>query len=118
MKKISGTGHTNSGHAVGLYPPLGGEAIPGRCNLCRSNMQAGLEMYGGLGTNSSLRLHNTSHYLAPVVSWTLSNGIRLKFSPNFGLTETSAGFLMRFGVSAEVDDFGGAIAKLFHGRRP
>jgi hypothetical protein len=106
------------GYALGLYPPLEGEAMPGHCNLCLSNMQAGLEMYGGLGTNSSLGLHNTSHYLAPVVSRTLSNGIRLKFSPNFGLTETSAGFLMRFGASAEVEDCGGAITKLFHGRRP
>jgi len=105
------------GYAVGLYRPLGGANRAGRCNLCLSKIQAGVEMYGGLGTNSSFGLQNTSHYFAPVVSWTLSHGIMLKFSPNFGLTDTSAGFLMRFGASAEVEDFGGAIAKLFRGRR-
>ena len=82
------------GYAIGLYRAIGGAA-----------------------TNSSFGLQSTSHYLAPVVSWALSHGVMLKFSPNFGLTDTSAGFLMRFGASAEVEDFGGAIAKLFRGRR-
>jgi hypothetical protein len=71
-------------------------------------------MYGGLGTNKSFGLRNTSHYIAPTMAWTLSRGVTFKFSPNFGLTDTSARFLMRFGVFAEFEDFAGAVKKLFH----
>jgi hypothetical protein len=102
------------GYAAGLYRPLSSATSPGRCNFCRSNVQAGVEMYGGLGTNKSFGLRNTSHYIAPTMAWTLSRGVTFKFSPNFGLTDTSARFLMRFGVFAEFEDFAGAVKKLFH----
>jgi len=101
------------GYAVGIYRGLSSATTPGRCNFCLSNIQAGVEMYGGLGTNDNFGLQNTSHYLAPTIGWTLSRGVTFKFSPNFGLTDTSAGLLIRFGMFAEVEDFAGAIKKLF-----
>src|SRR5260370_30676987 len=81
-----------------------------RCNFCAENFQAGVELYGGLGTHSDFGLHETSHYIAPTVGWTLANGIRFSASPSFGLTDTSARFLLRFGVSYEIEQF----ARLFH----
>ena len=44
-------------------------ASPERCNLCPENFQAGIEVYGGLGTHSDFGLHETSHYVAPVLAW-------------------------------------------------
>src|SRR5208283_634452 len=54
-------------YAVGASRPLALKALPNRCNLCRENLVAGLEMYGGLGNTQSAGLHDTSQYLAPVV---------------------------------------------------
>ena len=101
------------GYAVGIYRGLSNATRPGHCNFCRSNFQAGIEMYGGLGTNDSFGLQNTSHYLAPTVAWTLSRGVTFKLSPSFGLTDTSARVLLRFGVFAEVEEFGGMVKNLF-----
>ena len=101
------------GYAVGIYRGLSNASRPGRCNFCRSNLQAGVEMYGGLGTGLSFGLRDTSHYVAPTVAWTLSRGVMFKVSPNFGLTDTSVPVLLRFGVVVEVEDFGSAVKKLF-----
>jgi hypothetical protein len=101
------------GYATGIYRRLSESASPARCTFCLSNLEAGVELYGGLGTNVRFGLQNTSHYIGPGLAWTLTRGITLKVSPNFGLTNTSAGFLMRFGVFAEFKDFAGAIQHLF-----
>lgn len=102
------------GYAVGISRPLALAARPDRCNFCAENLQAGVELYGGLGTHSDFGLHETSHYIAPTVAWTLANGIRLSASPGFGLTDSSARFLLRFGVSYEIDQFGRAVSRVFH----
>lgn len=102
------------GYAVGISRPLALAARPDRCNFCAENFQAGVELYGGLGTHSDFGLHETSHYIAPTAAWTLANGIRFSASPGFGLTDTSARFLLRFGVSYEIDQFGRAVSRLFH----
>ena len=94
------------GYAVGVSRPLALAARPDRCNLCPENFQAGVEMYGGLGTHEQFGLQETSHYVAPTVAWTLANGTTFTFSPTFGITETSANFLLRFAVSYEFDQFG------------
>ena len=94
------------GYALGVSRPLGLSARPEICNLCPENFQAGVEMYGGFGTHANFGLHDTSHYVAPTLAWTLANGTRLSVSPSFGLTGTSAGFLLRFGVSYEINQFG------------
>lgn len=108
------------GYAVGVSRPLALEARPDRCNLCRENFQIGVEMYGGLGTHDNFGLRGTSHYVAPVLAWTLANGTMFRVSPGFGVTPPSAGFFLRVGVSYEIQQFGRAMGHLFHstGGRP
>ncbi|HSR07233.1 MAG TPA: hypothetical protein VLM42_08795 [Bryobacteraceae bacterium] len=102
------------GYAVGMSRPLALAARPDRCNFCAENFQAGVEVYGGLGTHSDFGLRETSHYIAPTAAWTLANGTRFSVSPSFGLTDSSARFLLRFGVSYEIDQFGRAVSRVFH----
>ena len=60
-------------------------------------------------------LHNTSHYVAPTVAWSPGHELTFRLSPTFGLTDTSARFLLRVGVSYEIDGFGPAVARFFRG---
>lgn len=101
------------GYAAGVSRPLALAASPDRCNLCAENFQAGVEIYGGLGTHDSFGFHETSHYAAPTISWTLASGMMFTVSPTFGLTGTSVPFLLRFGTSYEVAQFGRAARRLF-----
>ncbi|HEX4594824.1 MAG TPA: hypothetical protein VH157_11145 [Bryobacteraceae bacterium] len=101
------------GYAAGVSRPLALEARPDRCNLCPENFQGGVEMYGGLGTHQDFGLGETSHYFAPTIAWTLANGTTFKISPSFGITSISAGFLLRFGVSYEIAQFGRAARSMF-----
>jgi hypothetical protein len=94
------------GYAVGISRPLALAARPENCTLCPENFQAGLELYGGLGTHQSFGINETSHYLAPTLSWALPNGPTIKVSPGFGLTGQSSGFLLRFAISFEIPQFG------------
>lgn len=94
------------GYAIGVYRPLALEARPDPCRICAENFRVGVESYGGLGDTWSLKLQDTSHYVAPVVEWQLPNGPSFKVSPGFGVTQTSAPFLLRFGVSYEIPQFG------------
>ncbi len=93
------------GSAPGVSRPLSLAASPNPCRFCRENFALGAELYGGLGDRYSFGLHDTSHYLAPTVAWRLPSGPTLSFSPAAGLNSNSHGFLMRFGVSYEVDQF-------------
>ncbi len=102
------------GYAAGVSRPIALAARPDRCNFCPENLQAGVEVYGGLGTHADFGLRGTSHYVAPLVAWTLANGTAFKISPSFGVTGASAGFLLRFGVSYEIAQFGRAARNLFH----
>jgi hypothetical protein len=103
------------GYALGVSRPLALEARPDRCNFCPENFQAGVELYGGLGTHDDFGLHGTSHYIAPVLAWTLDNGTMFTVSPGFGLTSASTGFLLRLGVSYEVAQIGRKVRNLFRG---
>jgi hypothetical protein len=94
------------GYAVAVSRPLAMAARPGSCNLCAENFNVGVEVYGGLGTHADFGLHDTSHYVAPTVAWTLVNGMTFRVSPGFGVTGTSAPLLLRFGVSYEIAQFG------------
>ena len=98
------------GYAVGVSRALGRGSS--RCNFCRG-LTAGIEAYGGIGTNQSFGLQNTSHYIGPTLAWEPEHGPAFKISPNFGLTSTSAGVLLRIGMSYEIDDFGRQIKNLF-----
>jgi hypothetical protein len=105
------------GYAAGLSRPLALKARADRCNVCPENFQVGTEIYGGLGTNAGFGLGETSHYVAPTVAWTTANGATFKIAPTFGITGTSVGFLLRFGVSYEVAQFGRRARNLFQGSR-
>ena len=104
------------GYAIGASRPLALKASVQRCSFCPENFIAGIELYGGLGDRYSFGLHNTSHYLAPVVAWNLPSDWTLRLSPSFGLNDNSHRFLLRWGVSREFSGFGSAISRLFGGR--
>jgi len=101
------------GYAVGVSRPLALAATPERCQFCRENFQAGLEVYGGLGTHSDFGLHETSHYVGPTLAWTSAAGSVFRISPNFGVTGTSARYLIRFIATYEIAQFGRAARRMF-----
>lgn len=103
------------GYALGASRPLALKASAQPCTLCPQNFVAGVEMYGGLGDRHSFGLHNTSHYLAPVLGWNLPSGWTLRLSPGFGLNDQSHGFLLRWGVAREISGFGQMVSSLFAG---
>lgn len=93
------------GYAVGVSRPLKLAASTENCSLCTENFALGTEMYGGLGDRQSFGLHYTSHYLGPILTWDIPHGPTVRASPNFGLNGNSIGFLFRFGISYEFDQF-------------
>ena len=101
------------GYSVAVSRPLALLASANECVWCRENFQAGAEAYGGLGTADRFTLHDTSQYIAPVLSWQVRN-VMFRVSPTFGLTSASYRFMLRFGVSYEFEGFGRKLAKLFH----
>ncbi|HTQ56985.1 MAG TPA: hypothetical protein VMI94_21100 [Bryobacteraceae bacterium] len=105
------------GYAAGVSRPLALAARPGRCVLCAENFEAGVEVYGGLGTHHDFGFRDTAHYLAPTLAWALADGPTLRVSPGFGLTGSSVRFLLRFGVSYEIAQAGRMARKLLSGGR-
>ena len=103
------------GYAAGISRPLALAARAERCQFCPENFQVGAEIYGGLGTHDDFGLRGTSHYVGPTVTWTLANATTFKVSPSFGVNDRSAGFLLRFGVSYEIAQFGRVAQKMFRG---
>lgn len=101
------------GYAVGASRPFRLSATSRPCNLCAENFLAGVEFYGGLGTNKRLTLSGTSHYAAPILAWQLPNGPTFSVSPGFGLTGASHGFLLRWGVTYEIEGVGRRIRSMF-----
>jgi hypothetical protein len=91
------------GYAVAVSRPLSLEASPNPCKFCRENFTLGAELYGGLGDRYSFGLHDTSHYLAPTMAFHIPSGPTLSVSPAAGLNSNSHGFLLRFGISYEID---------------
>jgi len=116
-KNLTGGDPWEFGYAIGVSRPLALKASAARCNLCRENFIAGVELYGGLGDRYSFGLHDTSHYLAPVVAWNLPSSWSLRLSPGFGLNDSSHQFLLRWGVSREFSGFGATMARVFGGHR-
>jgi len=105
------------GYAFGVARPLATLASAARCRLCRENFLVGVELYGGLGsTEDGFSVHNTPHYLAPVVSWQVSENGSLRFSPSFALTQEGSPVLFRFGYSYEIRGFSSKIAQMFGGK--
>ncbi|HEY6249788.1 MAG TPA: hypothetical protein VI685_07485 [Candidatus Angelobacter sp.] len=101
------------GYSVGVSHPLALKASAQKCNFCRENFVAGVEMYGGLGDTQSFGLRETSHYLAPAIAWNIPSGWTLRVSPGFGLNDNSHGLLLRWGLSREFAGFGDAVSRIF-----
>ncbi len=99
------------GYAVGVSRPLSLNAGLKPCSFCRENLTGGVEIYGGLGDRYSFGLHDTSHYVAPVLQWQPPSGPSFKISPGFGLNDNSHGFLFRFGVSYEIPQIGALLRR-------
>jgi hypothetical protein len=100
------------GYAVALSRPL---ATPSGspCTFCARSFAAGVEVYGGLGEWDRVTLSGTSHYVAPVLQWTLPTETSIRISPGWGVTDQSVGFLFRIGVSQEIDNIGHHLKKPF-----
>ena len=111
-KNLTGGNPWEFGYAVGASRPLALKASVHRCNFCRQNFVAGVELFGGLGDRNSFGLHETSHYLAPVAAWNMPSNWTLRLSPEFGLNHNSHQFLLRWGVSREFSGFGDAVGRL------
>lgn len=101
------------GYALAASRPLALKASSKRCNFCPQNFIVGAEMYGGLGDRHSFGLRETSHYFAPVAGWNLPSGWTLRLSPGFGLNDNSHRFLLRWGVSREINGFDQMVRHLF-----
>ena len=93
------------GYAVAVSRPLALAASANACRFCRENFALGAELYGGLGDRYTFGLHDTSHYLAHTMAFRLPSGPTFSLSPAAGLNSNSHGFLLRFGVSYEIDQF-------------
>lgn len=104
------------GYAWGVSRSIGLKASASRCNFCKENFVAGIEMYGGLGDRYSFGLRDTSHYVAPVLAWNLPANWTLRVSPGFGLNGNSHRLLLRFGISREFAGFGRTVSRWIGGR--
>lgn len=93
------------GYALAAAHPLAVLAGGEQCIFCRQNIDAGAELFGGLGTRYGFGLHQTEQYAGPTVALNTPGGWTLKFSPEFGLNDNSAGVLWRFGASYEIQQF-------------
>jgi len=105
------------GYSVGISRPLATLASGGECRFCRENFIAGVEMYGGLGSTLGFGLHDTAHYIAPVIGWQLTDNSNLHFSPAVGLTHGSNPLLLRVGYSYEIRAFGTKLSHWLGGKR-
>lgn len=116
-KNLSANEGVEFGYGLGVSRPLASQASARNCRFCRENFTAGLELYGGLGDSRNFGLKQTAHYLAPAISWQVSDSTTLRFSPAFGLTSNSAPVLIRFGYSYEIAGFRDKVASWFKGKR-
>jgi hypothetical protein len=104
------------GYALGFSRPLATLASGSKCRFCRENFAAGIEMYGALGSTIDFGWKDTTHYIAPVVAWQITDNSTLRFSPGFGLTHESSPVLFRFGYNYEIQGFGSKLSRLFGGK--
>jgi hypothetical protein len=112
-KNLSESEGFEFGYAFGIARPLATLASGSECRLCRENFIAGIEMYGGLGSTLGFGVHDTAHYIAPAISWALSDNATFRFSTGFGLTHESNPVLIRFGYAYELQGVGSRISRLF-----
>ncbi len=116
-KNFSQSEGVEFGYSFGVSRPLALLASASNCRACRENFVLGGEVYGGLGSTLDFGPRHTAHYVAPVVSWAVSDNSTLRFSPGFGLTQDSNPVLLRFSYSYEIQGIGSRLSRFF-GRRP
>lgn len=105
------------GYSFGFARPLATLASGAACRLCRENFAAGVEFYGGLGsTEEGVGFHDAPHYVAPVVTWQVSENGSIHFSPAIALTHLGSPVLIRAGYSYEIHGFGSKLARFFGGK--
>jgi len=105
------------GYAFGFSRPLATLASGTPCRFCRENFIAGVEFYGGLGsTEDGVGVRDTAHYVAPVLSWQVSENASIHFSPGIALTGQGSPVLIRFGYSYEVRGFGSKLSQWLGGK--
>ena len=105
VKNLDG-GAWEAGYALGVSRPLRLAVTPEPCRACRENLTLGVEAYGGLGELARPTLGGTSHYVAPVLEWSVPDGPTLKLSPGWGLTEESHPMVVRFSIAFELPAIG------------
>jgi hypothetical protein len=105
------------GYAFGFSRPLSSLASGQNCRFCRENFIAGVEFYGGLGsTVDGVGFRDAAHYVAPVVSWQVSENASIHLSTALALNGLGSPMLIRFGYSYEVRGFGSKLGGLFGGK--
>ncbi|HZR28067.1 MAG TPA: hypothetical protein VFA71_04750 [Terriglobales bacterium] len=115
-KNLSHNEGIEFGYAFGISRPLRTIASAANCHFCRENFIAGAEVFGGVGSTHAFGFQDTAHYLAPALSWQVSDNSSLRFSPAIGLTSKSAAVLLRFGYSYEIRGFKDKLAGLFRSK--
>jgi hypothetical protein len=93
------------GYALGAARPLALVGGAKSCVICRQNIDAGAELFGGLGTRYTFGLKQTQQYFGPTLALNIPQGWTFKFSPELGLNDNSAAVLWRFGASYEIQQF-------------
>ena len=111
-KNFSRSEGISFGYAFGVSRPLATLASGENCRFCRENFILGAEMYGGLGSTLNFGVRNTAHYVAPVMSWLLTDNSSLRFSPGIGLSHGSSAVLIRFGYTYEIQGLGAKVSRL------
>ena len=111
MEKDLMGGAWEFGYAVGASRPLAFAAASQACTFCRQNFSAGAEVYGGLATVHDFGFHDTSQYAGPTAYFNIPHGPTLGFSPQFGLSDNSAGVLWRLKISYEIQQFRDLFSK-------
>lgn len=108
-KHLNESGPWEFGYALAVSRPLALEAKKAACTFCRENFNAGMELYGGLGTTDGVGLRDTSHYLGPILQWNIPKGPSIGFEPSFGLNPNSVGVFWRFKASYEIEQIFGRL---------
>lgn len=104
-KAVNGNEPWEFGYALAASRPLALLGSPKPCVICRQNISAGAELFGGLGTRYTFGPKQTQQYAAPTIAFDTPQGWTFKFSPEFGLNDNSVGVLWRFGASYEIQQF-------------
>ena len=100
-KNLSADEGFEFGYSVGVSRPLGGIARGDDCRFCPENLRVGAELYGGLGSTEGFERGQQRHYIAPAMSWRLTDRFLVKASVGIGLTEPSDRALIRIGAAYE-----------------